>query len=454
MSVSHASTGAVATGSTSVAPSPGGTVTQDHRSFLIVGTKPDTATIVTPSGWRSVVNVTGGTGINGIDTGPTRLAIFYRDGAFSGSQTVSITSGNTSWGVIYTAQCAAGSGWSSLGSASGNDTTGSGADYSATCGANPGWTDGDLVVAAIVVPTDAQTAVASDSVTATGVSGGSTTSRATPDSATGNDIGGEVFERSGATGTASAAPAVAATFTSATNTYGPCAVVRARDVSLGHTATPWAEDFAGTDGDPWPPYWVTTIDGIGGVVDINSNRGRLQTGTTAFSTSVEAVAGRKAASADYGLLVRIGFDNPLKTEYPVVAVRTNFFSGSFPDTGYFCELEINGGQYTLRKGVAQVYTTLATISKTFTAGTDVWFRFYAFGSAIKTKIWNVGTDEPSSWDTEQTDTAVTAAGYAGFSMNSGVSSVCTATFDSLSVWNAHLPPGHRLWQPIARASHW
>lgn len=452
--VTHAFTGTVAVGTTSVAPSPGGTVTMAHRSLLFVGTKPSTATVVTPAAWRPVLNVTGGTGVDAADTGLTRLAVFYRDGAFSGAQTVTVTSGGTSWGVVYTAQCAATAGWGMIGSASGDDTTGASAAYSATCGADPGWADGDLVVAGICIPTDAHTAVTAQAVTATGVSGGTTTSRATATSGTGNDIGGNVFERSGATGTASAAPAVAATFTSATNTYGPCVAVRLRAVALGDTNYPWADGFPGADGTPWPPHWVTTIANVGGVSDTNTGRGRLQSGTTAFATSAQAVAGRKVTSTDFGLLVRIGFDNPLKTEYPLVAVRANFFTGSYPDTGYFCEIEVNGGQYTLRRGVAGVYAVLATVSKTFTAGVDIWFRFYCFGTALKTKIWNVGAAEPAAWDTEQTDANVTAAGYAGLSMSSGVASVCTGTFDDLAVWNAHRPPPPRLWQPIHRASFW
>lgn len=454
MAVTHAFTGSVNTGTTSVAPSPGGTVTQNHRSLLFVGTKPETATIVTPAGWTSILDVTGGTGTTGADTGPTRLAVFYREGGFSGAQTVTVTSGNTSWGVVYTAQCAATEGWGSNGATSGDDTTGGSNAYSATCAADPGWIDGDLVVVAACIPTDAHTSASAQSVTATGISGGTTTSRATADSGTGSDIGGNVFERSGAIGTASAAPAVSATFNPATNTYGPCVVVRLRSALLGVTDVPWSEDFTGTDGDPLPPYCVTTVDQPGGTRGINGNRCRLQTGTTAFSTSVQTMAALKVTSIDYGILVRIGFDNPLKTEYPLVAVRMNFFAGSFPGTGYFCELEPNDGQYTLRRGVAGVYATLATVSVTFTAGVDKWLRFYCWGSSLKTKLWDVGTAEPSAWDTEQTDANVTAAGYAGFSMNSGVGSVCTGTFDDLKVWNSHQPPPPRLWQTIHRASFW
>lgn len=250
MAVAHAFTGTVAVGTTSVAPSPGGTVDAAHRSLLFVGTKPETATVATPSGWTPVLDVTGGTGTTGADTGPTRLAVFSRDGTFSGAQTVTVTSGNTSWGVILTASKSSLMSWGSIEATSGNDTTGASAAYSATGAANPGWTAGDYVAVGICIPTDAHTGVTAQAVTATGISGGTTTSRAVADSGTGNDIGGNLFDREGVSGAASAAPAVAATFTASTNTYGPCVVVFLREYTPINPPTFVAEYEV--------PDWTTT----------------------------------------------------------------------------------------------------------------------------------------------------------------------------------------------------
>lgn len=251
MTVTFKNRGTLATGSTSVAPSPNATPPVDgERSILAVGTKPSTATIEVPADWWHIFSVTGGTGVDGADTGPTRLAMFYRDGAFSGAQTVTITGGNTSYGAIYTYQQSAGE-WLELAFTTGDNTTTGTAVYTQLCAANPGWAAGDAVHCAIVMPTDAHAgAFASINVTATGISGGTIDSALGVTSGTGNDLGGIVLNRSGVTGTASTAPTITTTFTGAANTYGPCGFVRLRDGAAGpgpagrrltrRAAAPWA----------------------------------------------------------------------------------------------------------------------------------------------------------------------------------------------------------------------
>lgn len=230
MSVTFKNRGSGATGTTSLSVTPNNTTppASGNRSILTVATKPETATIGTPTGWVPILNVTGGIGVAGADTGPSRIAMFYRDHAFSGAQLVTITGGNTSWGNIFTYQKTLGI-WEAVASTSGDDVTGGSDAYSATSSSNPGWVAGDAIHAGCVIPTDAHTAFASFLIAATGISGGSVAEAAGIDSGTGDDIGGIVIDREGTTGTASSNWTLTCTFTGATNTYGPFIAVRLRD---------------------------------------------------------------------------------------------------------------------------------------------------------------------------------------------------------------------------------
>lgn len=93
--------GGMSVGSTSLAaPNLGGNY--GDGVLIVVTTKPDTATIATPAGWTPVINSTGGDGVSGNGTGPTRVATFWRekDATWSTLPTVTVTGGNSS---IYAA---------------------------------------------------------------------------------------------------------------------------------------------------------------------------------------------------------------------------------------------------------------------------------------------------------------------------------------------------------------
>lgn len=235
MPITRFSVGTADTGGSSMNPAPSGTLLAAHRSILICGTKPDTATFSDPTNWTKIGEKTGGTGTQGTDTGKGKIAAWYRDGVFSGGQSVSVTSGNSSWGVIVTYERDPTKIWAAPVYTTGDDTTGGGVTYSAVCAADPGWTSGDVMISGIFVPTDAQTGVtkpvASDYITATGIVIVTSASLSTPETNFGNDSGGFVADVTDVTGTALSAPTVKADFTAATNTYGPCIVIRLRQLT-------------------------------------------------------------------------------------------------------------------------------------------------------------------------------------------------------------------------------
>jgi hypothetical protein len=211
------------------------------RSLMFVAFKPITATMPTPENWTLVAGpIDGGTGSQGADTGPSRLWVFQRDGEFSGAQAIEDTGGNSGYAIIITFSKTLDA-WADVATTTGDDTTGGGATYSATYAANPGITADDALVAAIAIPTDASTLtvqgnLASPSLTATGISGGTQASRY-GETGTGFDFGAGLIWLDEFTGTASAAPTVSAQFTSATNTYGPTILARLRDEAAGVDGT-------------------------------------------------------------------------------------------------------------------------------------------------------------------------------------------------------------------------
>jgi hypothetical protein len=232
VSVTWYASAAAAHGSTSLSIPVGAGIGADQMSILMAYTKPTTATIGTPTNWTPLLNVTGGTGSQGADTGPIRMAVFYREGAFSGNQAVTITGGDSSGGMCLTGQRTLGA-WVTPVAVSGDDTTGASAVFSAVMGSNPGVTAGDWLLGFMAIPTDASTiaiggAPASPVFSITGISGGSVIGYYS-ETGTGLDSALGLLRWQAFTGTASSAATVGGTYTGATNTYGPAIMVRLRD---------------------------------------------------------------------------------------------------------------------------------------------------------------------------------------------------------------------------------
>lgn len=86
-------TGTGAAGTTSCSPTyPSGSVSGDLH-ILVTVSKAYTGSVSTPSGWTLVTNYVSGSTASGADTGSVDVYIFKREGAFSGS--VSVTSSGT-----------------------------------------------------------------------------------------------------------------------------------------------------------------------------------------------------------------------------------------------------------------------------------------------------------------------------------------------------------------------
>ncbi len=182
------SCGLTAAGGTSVAPvypenEPGDLL------LLIVGTRNSTVSPSTPANWTNIANYTGGVGTFGSDAGNAKVQAFYRvpTTVLTGTQSVTITSGNTSAGQICAIHRDGVYNWS-IDNDGGSDNT-AGTAWSVTGGgidftSNDG---GNVVIVGNAINTDAYTYSAHAlSATAMTISDFNETTRLI--SGTGNDM--------------------------------------------------------------------------------------------------------------------------------------------------------------------------------------------------------------------------------------------------------------------------
>jgi hypothetical protein len=217
-----------AASATSVTPTMPSGYTTGNLLVIVIGTKPDTSTPSTPSGWSLAGTSAGGTGSQGASTGPVRCTVFYKV-ATSASETapaITITSNNVSFAQSFYLTGTVGA--FVLATAAGSDTT-TGTGWSVTCSTNPGLTTNDFIFSIAVIGDDAATWSA-EAATATGATISSLTEINEYTTGNGNDIGGFIARGTVTAGTSSANPVLTATAGgTTTGTQGVGMIVRIRE---------------------------------------------------------------------------------------------------------------------------------------------------------------------------------------------------------------------------------
>jgi hypothetical protein len=209
------------------------------RLVLIVTGKYNTTTIPTINqGWTVVQSGTGGTGATGNDAGQTFWAVYAKDAASSAETAPTVTPGGTapnSWEWVCTSHRAVtswrdaitnGAGW--VTAASDSNTA---SPLSGTAGAFTGQpTEGDAIFSVGVIPTDLGSALASVTLTATGLSGGSIDQASAQyvENSLGQDTAAVWASWVNFFGTASAGLAMSFTITGASNHSGSLVAIALR----------------------------------------------------------------------------------------------------------------------------------------------------------------------------------------------------------------------------------
>jgi len=185
-----------------------------------------------------------------------------------------------------------------------------------------------------------------------------------------------------------------------------------------------SDTFTGTNGAAWSATWATGLTPSGGGSQIQSNQGRLTCGTTGGYAGGSRVARRDATAGSVANAVALfSFQWPTGDEvYPLFYVRSNQSNANLLDgqAGYYVSLNRPAGNWTLGYSNAYAGTDLLTpVTLAFASATKYWCRFGAVGSLVQARVWADGAGEPNTWDRSTTDTTLTAAGAAGFSVGVG-----------------------------------
>lgn len=213
MTISLQAAGTIVAGTTSVAPAYPTGVASGRWAELKVITKPDTATIRTPTGWIPLGQAAGGAGTTGIDVGPMRAALFGKilSGSESGTVTVTIDNGNSSQGVIDIYNSTVGFDVAAMIAGAWGADTASDTSWSAACGFGLNLGTGDLVVGLSACASNTSATITSQALSATGATFGAVANARTGSTNNGNDCLLETFDFPVSSGSSNVAPTYTAT---------------------------------------------------------------------------------------------------------------------------------------------------------------------------------------------------------------------------------------------------
>lgn len=181
------------------------------------------------------------------------------------------------------------------------------------------------------------------------------------------------------------------------------------------------ETWTGANGAAWPGVWTTTPNG--GTVDIQSNAGRILTAAAGYSTATAKQTG--LATGD--LLVQLTLSSTAE-QYHFIYFRDDL-------AGNYYRAVVTPTDVGIQKSVSGSTSYITSSGPvTLASGTPYWVRVDWVGSALKVRLWTVGSAEPASWTNTATDTTYTAAGSLGLGVSSGsAATAITSTWDNLTV---------------------
>ena len=183
-----------------------------------------------------------------------------------------------------------------------------------------------------------------------------------------------------------------------------------------------SDTFTGANGAAWGSEWALGRNPTaGGGATIQSNTGRLQSGTVAGYDFGDRIARRVAGATVKDQDVTFRFMHDGTECYPELWLRSTNpeLDGG---TGYAVAFSLDGGQISLSRQVSFTGTALGSpINKTLTSGSWYRIRVQTIATALRVRVWNDGDAEPTTWNINLSDTtpALQVAGYTGLSLGGG-----------------------------------
>lgn len=175
--------------------------------------------------------------------------------------------------------------------------------------------------------------------------------------------------------------------------------------------TYFTDAFTGSNGASWnSTNWTTSgvssLNGPGSSATIQTNRGRLNSGTNTGYNGKMAIRYNGTNRADYEMSGKITFNDNVDGHFECwIRADTSAIDG----TGYILSFNVgSSGNVTIVRANGYAYTTIGTASVTVNQGSEYNWKHYCVGNTHKAKVWT-GT-EPA-YNINVSDSAVTAAGY-------------------------------------------
>ena len=204
-------------------------------------------------------------------------------------------------------------------------------------------------------------------------------------------------------------------------------------VAAGGSGTPAGTTFAGiADGAAWPAPWAAGKVPATGSVTVQSEQGRLATGSAVgnYSSADGTSAGYTTQAADF--TATFTFRRVTSVHVRFVA-RCNAQTLD-PQDGVIVNL--NGTSLALTQVANYNYTSIATTPKTWNTNVDYKVKVAMTGTTVQAKSWLATDAEPGAWDVSGTTTR-TAAGYLGFWAGCDAAAASQiALFDDITITTA------------------
>lgn len=170
-------------------------------------------------------------------------------------------------------------------------------------------------------------------------------------------------------------------------------------------ATLLAEDFTGSNGSAWSSgRWTQSIsNGSGAAATLQNGRGRLRPGNGAFTGEIGMRSNVSSADVDF-----LGYATYDSTNTPYLGVTIRADSGGTLSTGYQLRMPVG---LTLQVWRLDTNVELDNDSGvTYSAGVTYGVRFRIIGNNIKIRTWNASGSEPSTWQIDITNSAISTSG--------------------------------------------
>jgi outer membrane biogenesis lipoprotein LolB len=189
-------------------------------------------------------------------------------------------------------------------------------------------------------------------------------------------------------------------------------------------------DFTGTNGDAWPAQLAAIAASTGATATIQSNRGRLTTGTLGgYSDSI--FRGFTPTSQNYEITVDTVLVNNTGNEgYARLAWRQQTSGAE-----YAASVALGSGNVSVFEQDASYVATVRAqqAAAVSTAGQVVHWKVRAEGTTHKAKWWIGAATEPTGWNAEFTDSTLTDGRIVLYlNGGSGTTSV-SVDFDNFTV---------------------